>query len=290
MLFVLTVSLACALAVFGPELSPDQYLVVLVAPAAALSRVRRYLRDFVPLVALLIAYGACRGAAHVIHPHPYYRPQLRIEDLLFHGQLPTLALQHWLGTDPSSVAAETAKAIWLLHFHVPLLLAFLLWVARSALYVRYALSMVLLSFAAAATFALLPAAPPWAAAQRHLIGPLTHVTANTSARPTGSLLQNPYAAIPSLHVGYAVLASLFIVSATWRTRWRWFALVGATLYPLLQGLTVVYSGDHYVVDTIAGALFAVAAFAGVGRCLAWRSARGDHPAAVVRARPELADG
>ena len=54
-------------------------LLVFLAPALVLGRGRRYVCDFVPFALLIFAYAECRGLAHVIAPHPFYRPQIWLE-------------------------------------------------------------------------------------------------------------------------------------------------------------------------------------------------------------------
>jgi membrane-associated phospholipid phosphatase len=64
---------------------------------------------------------------------------------------------------------------------------------------------------------------------------------------------NPIAAMPSLHVAFAVLVALTI-GARLRVRWRWLV----ALYPVAMGFTLVYTGEHYVLDLIVGAGYALA--------------------------------
>src|SRR5205807_3757072 len=139
---------------------------------------------------------------------------------------------------------------------------------RRALFYRFAATMISLSFAAAAIFFLFPAAPPWDAGLRGLIN-VTKITHGADgALPSQYAIShfidgNPYAAIPSLHAGYAFLVFLFVVTLAWGTRWRWLALFGGALYPALQSFAVVYTANHYVVDLFLGYGFAAAALAGV---------------------------
>jgi hypothetical protein len=56
-------------------------------------------------------------------------------------------------------------------------------------------------------------------------------------------------AMPSVHVGWALLAALVIIEVA-RSRWRWLALA----YPLLTMLAVVVTANHYWLDGIAAAL------------------------------------
>jgi membrane-associated phospholipid phosphatase len=262
----------------GLAWTPDRMLLVFLAPALVLRRAVRYLRDFVPFALLIFAYAECRGLAHLISPHPFYRPQLWLERSLF-GAVPAQWLQahFWRGTvhwyDP------VAKQLLQLHFVVPPLLAFGLWVKRRTLFFRFATSMVVLSFAAAVVFAAFPAAPPWAAARAGYLPPVVKLPQASAPDVSSAGLSphtfsvssvipgNPYAAVPSLHAGYAFLVFLTIASLLLRRRGRFrWPLVGLfSIYPLLQALAVVYTGNHYVIDIVIGFGFAFAAFAATNR-------------------------
>jgi membrane-associated phospholipid phosphatase len=64
---------------------------------------------------------------------------------------------------------------------------------------------------------------------------------------------NPYAAMPSLHLGWAVLcgAGVFLV-------WRDVrGLVVGMALPLLMGLAIVLTANHYILDGVAGLVVAV---------------------------------
>ena len=254
----------------GFSLTPDRYLLVLLAPALVLRRGRVYLRDFVPFALLMLTYSEVRGLAHVVRPHPYYLPQLQLEKFLFGGTLPSLQLQHWLWSwngPPLRWYDSTLLAVTRIHSMVPPALAFLLWLKRRALFFRFAATMVTLSFAAAVVFWAFPAAPPWRAGFDGL-APIIKIDYPTNDAPAHSfslshfIASNPDAAVPSLHAGYALLVFLFVVTLAWRTRWRWLALA-AVVYPVVQSFAVVYTGNHYFVDLVLGYLFATAAFLGV---------------------------
>ena len=70
-------------------------------------------------------------------------------------------------------------------------------------------------------------------------------------------LYNPYAAIPSMHAGYALVVGFVLV------RYAHHLLVrfGGILYPLFVTVVIVATGNHFFVDAIAGVL--VVAFAAV---------------------------
>src|SRR5581483_4945458 len=159
----LTATFALAIVLFGLSLTADRYLLVLLVPALVLRRGRLYLRDFGSFAVLMLVYGEMRGLAHVLHPSPYYLPQLRLERWLFGGYVPTVELQHWWWTGTLHWWDKLLFDVAKLHFVVPPLFAFGLWLRRRALFFRCASSMLVLSFASALVFLLYPAAPPWAA-------------------------------------------------------------------------------------------------------------------------------
>jgi len=255
----------------GLSLTPDRYLFVLLVPALALRCGRRYLLDFVPFAALILVYAECRGIAHLLQPHPHYLPQLHLEKLMFGGRVPTVVLQDWLWSGSSRWYATLLLYLTRIHAIVPTTFAFILWLKRRALFYRFAATMLTLSYAAALTFWLYPAAPPWAAARDGLVS-LTKIggehTATSSAATSGTSLHgliqgNPYAAIPSLHGGYAFLVFLFAATLVWDTRWRWWVIPPAALYAGFQSFAAVYTGNHYVVDVLIGFGYAAAALVAV---------------------------
>jgi hypothetical protein len=271
------IALLAQLLTFGVSLTPDRYVLVLLAPALVLGRGRRFMLDFVPFVALIVLYEECRGIAHILHPSPFYLPQLDAEKFLFFGRVPTIELQQWLWTGSLHWYDQFLSFMTRVHFIVPPTLAFCLWLKRRALYYRFAATLLALSYAGALTFALFPAAPPWAAAEKGLMPAVANpagVQASTSPLPTDSgplyhlVDGNPYAAVPSLHEGYAVLVFLFVVMLAWNTRWRWWVTGPALLYPIIQSIAVVYTANHYVVDLLIGGTYAVVAVFGI-RAL-WR--------------------
>jgi membrane-associated phospholipid phosphatase len=84
----------------------------------------------------------------------------------------------------------------------------------------------------------------------------------------GKAYANEVAAMPSLHAAFAMLLALYL----WRLVPRYTRPLLA-LYPPAMTLALVYAGEHYVVDCIAGWLYAVFAFVSVNRYFAWRESR-----------------
>lgn len=77
--------------------------------------------------------------------------------------------------------------------------------------------------------------------------------------PTSSAYSNPVAAVPSLHAAYALGVGIGVIRYA---RWRVVRLAGA-VYPPLVVLTIVVTGNHFVLDAVAGIAVIGAGFLGV---------------------------
>jgi membrane-associated phospholipid phosphatase len=70
-----------------------------------------------------------------------------------------------------------------------------------------------------------------------------------------SLFVNPYAAVPSMHMCFALLVGVTIV----RLVSRWWLRALALAYPLLVLVVIVVTANHFLLDAVAGALTALLA-------------------------------
>lgn len=100
-------------------------------------------------------------------------------------------------------------------------------------------------------YALFPVAPP-----RFIPGFVDTLSMTIPVSYDKSRLVNPYAALPSLHVGWNLLIALGLFVGTRRWPLRSLAL----LLPPSMLLATVVTGNHFFVDGVAGALLAVCAF------------------------------
>jgi hypothetical protein len=102
-------------------------------------------------------------------------------------------------------------------------------------------------------FLLFPAAPP-----RLVEGLGIADTVGLTTHDTGSFLGirfNPYAAMPSLHVGWSLLVTLAVLSLLRRPALR----IAAALHPVLMALAVTATGNHLFLDMAVGGAIALAA-------------------------------
>ena len=83
--------------------------------------------------------------------------------------------------------------------------------------------------------------------------PALHTGLNLSSDLLGAIY-NPYAAVPSLHFGYALLVGVALAVLAQR---RWVRVVGA-LYPAFMLFDIVATGNHFLFDATIGGLVTVA--------------------------------
>lgn len=236
--------------------------------------------DWLPFTGVLLLYDQTRGVADRLGIPLHESDILRWEKASFGGVEPTVWLQHHLYHPPHVYWYDAIfTLVYITHFLATPVLAAILWLRDRAVWLRYITRVIALSLAGLVTYILFPEAPPWYAARDGLTDPihrlsargwiwlhagnLNHLLAN--AQNEGS---NPIAAMPSLHAAFALLVALTI-AAQLRTRWRYLLF----LYPAAMGLTLVYTGEHYVLDLVAGWVYALAIHAAVTRWEARRARR-----------------
>ena len=106
---------------------------------------------------------------------------------------------------------------------------------------------------ALAIYILYPAAPPRLAGLGFADTVTSAAHVNLSSEALGSFY-NPFAAVPSLHFGYALLVgvALYLLAGNPIVR-----ILGA-LYPALMLFVIVATGNHFVFDAAAGGVVMVA--------------------------------
>ena len=77
-----------------------------------------------------------------------------------------------------------------------------------------------------------------------------------SPNPSSGGVANQFAAMPSLHVAWAVLVAVGVIGAL-KSRWRWLAI----LYPLATITVVLVTANHYWLDGVVGCVLLVVAAA-----------------------------
>lgn len=189
---------------------------------------------------------------------------IRADRFLFGGRLPTLEFQdryYELGSPTPLIIFLVI--IYVSYAIVPHAVALLLSVrAPLSSFRRYVVASLITYYSAVAVAFFLPTAPPWMAGQlgytRHVyrvvLDVLTGADAGSYASTYPIVDGNSVAAMPSLHMGIAVLSALGI---------GMFGRRAATLgvvYVVLMGVALVTLGEHYVIDILAGVFLSLVAW------------------------------
>jgi PAP2 superfamily len=138
--------------------------------------------------------------------------------------------------------------------------AVLVWVYRQRryAYARLRNTLALASVLGVAGYAVFPTAPPRLAG----LGIADTVSRATSVNLDSALvssLYNPYAAVPSMHIGFSLIVGVAMVRLARRPLWR----VAGALYPVLVLFVIVATGNHFFFDAAAGSAVAVIALGAV---------------------------
>ncbi|MCL7426009.1 phosphatase PAP2 family protein [Streptomyces sp. YS415] len=134
--------------------------------------------------------------------------------------------------------------------HFPATVAFLVWLylRRPGHYVWARRVLATVTAVALAGHLLFPLAPPRMLAGTGLLDTARVYGPSVYGPPAGDQLSNQFAAMPSLHFGWALMIAVGLVVAT-RSRLRWLWL----LHPALTLLVIVGTANHYWLDAIVAA-------------------------------------
>ncbi|HEY8740146.1 MAG TPA: phosphatase PAP2 family protein [Candidatus Dormibacteraeota bacterium] len=253
----------------GISVSPDYFVFVLLLGAVALGRWKAFIVDWMPFVVLFIGYEFLRGFAGNTGIAPHFTEVINADRFLGFGQVPTLFLQAQLyRAQGQSLLDDITTLFYFLHFAYPLTLGYLFWIRDRGLFRRFAATLLGMSFSAFVFFLLVPVAPPWLAAQQGYLPDVEKVISHTLPSATDiiykSMTPNKVAAFPSLHAAFPALGMLYGIRLWGR---RAVAPLGA--WVLAVTFSIVYLGEHYLVDAFAG----IALAAGWFFLVEWLSAR-----------------
>ena len=106
-------------------------------------------------------------------------------------------------------------------------------------------------------YLLYPTAPPRMFPGAGFTDTIQAFTSTNQDASFTSLLVNPYAAVPSMHIAFSLMVAVPAATLARRT----MSKVVWSLYPLLVLFVIIATGNHYWLDAVAGAgVFLLAAF------------------------------
>jgi membrane-associated phospholipid phosphatase len=176
------------------------------------------------------------------------------------------------------VVEDFCSMVYGTHFLLPIAVGAWLWVCHRHAFQRFGMTLVVLCALAFATYVAAPTSPPWLA-QPQSVQHLISIAIARSGLPSSLTWlyahhdYNLYAAFPSLHAGFPVVAAV----AAWEVNRRVGILLG--LWALVVWVSVIYLGEHYVADIVGGTVYAAAAILIVSHLNARRAASRSRAAA-----------
>ncbi|WP_030983753.1 phosphatase PAP2 family protein [Streptomyces sp. NRRL WC-3744] len=202
------------------------------------------IREFLLVAGLFLVYklgrqlatghtaDAFRNARHVWHLErsAHLPDEAGVQSALLHGD----TLVHLANTYYATV-------------HFPATLAFLVWLylRRPVHYVWARRVLAVLTTAALVLPFTFPLAPPRMLTGTGLVDTARIYGPSVYGPPSSDHLSNQFAAMPSLHFGWALMVAIGLLAAT-RSRWRGLWL----LHPLITLLVIVGTANHYWLDAI----------------------------------------
>lgn len=262
-------------------------LLTLATAVAALSISRLpglFIRDWWFFLVGLVLWNLS-GPIAAKSPFPVHLNfMLQMDHRLFFGHDAVAFAQHHLASRGQVRLLDVITSLaYNLHLPEPYIVAYFLWRIDRAVYFRLVAAALLLLVFGFITFILFPAMPPWLSSLRYDrppdvfngFNPVVHSHPlpfhGTPIFYVLKLAGDAVAAFPSEHAAFPLLEYLALRAAIGRRALPFLVWVGFILF------SVVYLGEHWVTDAIAGYIYALVIWAFV----AWTtraSRRGTEPA------------
>ncbi len=263
----------------GISIEPEWVVLALLVIAIGMGRTWTFIADWGPFLLLFFAYEAMRGFAAKTGFAPHDVSGL--ERTLFAGTLPTLTLQHaFYRVESVGPQDVVAMFFYFMHFPMPILVGFVFWLRSREHYHRFIAALLLMAFLAFVTYLFWPSAPPWyqfpegQVPSSQVVHKILNETVDKFWGPNyfvsplyAHLNPNQFAAFPSLHAAFPALAAVYA--------WNRFRLLGIGLIAWTAAVlfSIVYLGEHYVVDALDGFLYVAVSMPLVEGFVRWRARR-----------------
>ena len=221
-------------------------------------QVIQLLRDWALMVFIYMAYDYSRGTADQWGIGVNYTALRDLDSLITFGREPISGMQrHFYIQNDVKWYDVVGSIIYMTHFVFPVLPLVLLRIRNRASWLHYVRRFTLTLGISVFIFIIFPAAPPWMASQKGYLPPIQRITGRgwselhlktvSKTLDRGAGVLNAVAPMPSLHAGMALLVALWFV----RNCRTWIRIAAIAL-PLAMLTALVYFGEHYIIDGLAG--------------------------------------
>jgi membrane-associated phospholipid phosphatase len=226
--------------------------------------------DLTLYACMWFSYDFSRGIADSLgFPLQVELPR-NIDKVLFLGNDPNTWMQQQLWNRNIQWYDVYGSIIYFTHFVVPVAMSVYLWIRYREQWVRYIRRFATVLFTGVATYMMMPTVPPWMASSTKFDYQILEPLQRSGSRGwswlgldtvgnvliSGQQQANPTAAFPSLHAAFA----LFVVVFFWQQITKPWVRYMSLLFPLSMAWCLVYFGEHYVTDIVAGWAYVGASF------------------------------
>jgi hypothetical protein len=213
----------------------------------------RFLVEAVLLVGAMLVYWLLRGAVPDRIAESFSRASgiIRLEE-----RLGIFVEPRWQESIIGNLALVKIANLVYLWAHLPVLVIGGIWVyvCNRSRYRVYRNALLISAVVGLLFYVFFPVAPPRLLPEWGFVDTVALLNPENYNLQPGFLV-NHYAAVPSLHVGWALLVGIALFDVDHRIPVRVFAV----LLPLAMFFSVVLTANHFIFDIIVGAVIVLAA-------------------------------
>ncbi len=246
--------------IFKRAFGMDFIILTLLIMSLCIGESWKFVKDWMPPMALFYLYEALRAWAVNIHDKfnisPIVEPLIKWERALFFflDDIPSVELQYALRKD-FWIASWYDYVLFFFYstfFWYWLAVGFIVWVKKRELFKPYAYGLAIFSIVDVFIYAIFPSAPPWWASDNGYLVEIRRILWHNNYLPSDGLSmvstygRNDFAAFPSHHTAWPFYASLFLINLYGKKA------IPSLLIPLLIAFATWYGAEHYVIDSLAG--------------------------------------
>ncbi|MGD0114990.1 MAG: phosphatase PAP2 family protein [Dehalococcoidia bacterium] len=221
----------------------------------ALRELRRFFFEAVFLVGLMLIYWIIRGALPERTADAFGRAYQIIHFEQRFGFFWESGWQEHIIGDRALV--DVVNGIYL-YGHLPLLVACGIWiyVQSRERYRIYRNALLISAVIGLFIYGFFPVAPPRLMPGLGFVDTIAMFNNKSNTMQPGFIV-NHYAAVPSLHFGWALLVGIALIDIAR----NWWVRAFAVLFPTFMFFAIVLTGNHFIFDAMAGALVVLLAIA-----------------------------
>jgi uncharacterized membrane protein (DUF485 family) len=229
-------------------------LVVPVAFGFASADRMRVMQLWALHIGAFLIFTNLRAFADDVYATPFVNYVIALDRMIGFGTLPTVWLQDLLYVRGAERWWDRLSLVlYASHFVNMWFMSAVLGITRSRAFAPFMVANALLYLVALLIHFIFPTAPPWLASHLGATQPIARLMFDIGAGLSPELYEralgisgNDVAAMPSIHIGVTWL----ILLASRHVSRPAVAIAG--VYAALMVWSVVYGGEHYVVDGVAG--------------------------------------